>query len=127
MDKSSLVSVDLETGSEVVLALDKAKIKFNVALWAHLPEYEDWRFVVSGRKFDSLRLTEAYGLLNDALRSFGIPVEKKPPILILPLFDASIRALRRRYGKAEYVEGMRLGGQMFGDRFIEDGYVYRIS
>jgi len=25
------------------------------------------------------------------------------------------------------VEGMRLGGQLVGDRFIEDGYAYRIS
>lgn len=24
-------------------------------------------------------------------------------------------------------KGMRLGGQMIGDRFIEDAYVYRIS
>jgi hypothetical protein len=127
MDKTALVSVDLERGSEMLRALDQAKIKVNVALWAHLAEYEDWRFVVSGRKFDSLRLTEAYGLLNGALTSFGIPIERTPPVLILPLFDASIRALRRSYSKAEHVEGLRLGGQMFGDRFIEDGYVYRIS
>jgi hypothetical protein len=127
MDKTALVSVDLERGSEMLRALDQAKIKVNLALWAHLAEYEDWRFVVSGRKFDSLRLTEAYGLLNGALTSFGIPIEKTPPVLILPMSDPFVRSLRRFFGKTKSVEGMRLGGQLLGDRFLEDGYVYRIS
>jgi hypothetical protein len=41
--------------------------------------------------------------------------------------DPFIRALRRLFGKTKSVEGMRLGGQMIGDRFVEDAYVYRIS
>jgi hypothetical protein len=41
--------------------------------------------------------------------------------------DPSIRELRRLFGKTKSVEGMRLGGQVFGDRFVEDAYVYRIS
>jgi hypothetical protein len=127
MDKTALVSVDLERGSVLLQALDKAKIKVSVALWAVLPEYEDWRVVVSGRKFDELKPLEAYGLLNNALRTSGIPVEKTPPILILPMSDPFIRALRRFFGKTKSVEGMRLGGQMIGDRFLEDGYAYRIS
>ena len=47
--------------------------------------------------------------------------------MILPLTDRSIKALRRIFAKAKNVEGMRLGGQMIGDRFVEDAYVYRIS
>jgi hypothetical protein len=35
--------------------------------------------------------------------------------------------LRRIFAKTKSVEGMRLGGQMIGDRFIEDAWVYRIS
>jgi len=47
--------------------------------------------------------------------------------MILPMTDAFIRGLRRIFAKAKDVEGMRLGGQMIGDRFLEDAYVYRIS
>jgi hypothetical protein len=47
--------------------------------------------------------------------------------MILPTSDPSIRELRRIFGKTKSVEGMRLGGQVFGDRFVEDAYVYRIS
>ena len=37
------------------------------------------------------------------------------------------RALRRTFGKAKTVEGMRLGGHMVGKRWVEDAYVYRVS
>jgi hypothetical protein len=47
--------------------------------------------------------------------------------MIFAMTDPFIKGLRRLFGKAKSAEGMRLGGQMIGDRFIEDGYVYRIS
>jgi len=127
MDKAALVNVDIERGTEIVDALEGANIRVNVALWAHLAEYEDWRLVLSARRFDAMDLRDAYGLLHDALARAGFTVRKTPSILILSMSDPSIRELRRIFGKTKSVEGMRLGGQMFGDRFIEDAYVYRIS
>jgi hypothetical protein len=47
--------------------------------------------------------------------------------MILEMKDPFIRALRRIFGKAKSVEGMRLGLQTIGDRFVEDGIVYRIK
>ncbi len=41
--------------------------------------------------------------------------------------DPFIKGLRKMFGKAKSVEGMRLGLQTIGGRFIEDAYVYRIS
>jgi hypothetical protein len=113
--------------SELLAALDRAKLKVSLALWMFLSEYEDWRLVVSARQFDALDLREAYGLLNDTLAVAGFTPEKTPPILILPMADPSIKELRRLFGKAKSVEGMRLGGQMIGDRYVQDAFVYRIS
>lgn len=127
MDKTALVSLDIERGREVLKALDAAKVKVAVALWAYLPEYEDWRLVVAGRRFDSPDLRDAYRRLNDSLATSGLTPNKAPSILILSTNDLFIRALRQVFGKAKSVEGMRLGGQMIGDRFLEDAYVYRIS
>ncbi|SPE36536.1 conserved hypothetical protein [Candidatus Sulfopaludibacter sp. SbA3] len=47
--------------------------------------------------------------------------------MILPMADSFVKELRRLFGKTRSVEGMRLGGQLIGDRFVEDAYVYRIS
>jgi len=127
MDKAAMVSVDVDMGAELVEKLEQAKAKISVALWAYLSEYGDWRMILSSRQFDSLDLRDAHGLLHDSLDAAGITPERAPLVMILPMNDPFIRDLRRRFGKAKSVEGMRLGGQMFGDRFIEDAYVYRIS
>ena len=127
MDKTAMVSVDIDTGLEIVDKLEEAKLKISVALWAYLSEYGDWRLIISSRQFDSLDLRDAFGLLHKSLDAAGIAPQRAPAVMILPMNDPFIRDLRRHFAKAKSVEGMRLGGQMFGDRFIEDAYVYRIS
>jgi len=127
MDNAALVGIDIERGAGIVDALERAKLKVSVALWAYLPEYEDWRLLIAARRFDSLDLREAYGLLHETLDPAGFTPEKTPTIMILRLDDPFIKALRRLFGKTKSVEGMRLGGQMIGDRWVEDAYVYRIS
>ena len=127
MDKAALVGLDLERGAELLRTLDGANLQVGVALWLYSPEYEDWRLVLSSRKLDALRLRSAYGLLYDSLSAAGFALEETPPVMILPRNDQFIRELRRIFSKAKSVSGMRLGGQMIGDRFVEDAYVYRIS
>src|SRR6516164_5907182 len=118
MDKTALVSLDIERGREVISALDSAKVKIAVALWAYSPEYDDWRLVISGRQLDSLDLRDSYRRVNDSLTSAGLTPGKTPPILILSMNDSFIRTLRQMFAQTKSVDGMRLGGQMIGDRFL---------
>jgi hypothetical protein len=126
VDQSALVSVEIQRGADIVAALDQAKVKVSISLFAKLDEYENWRMVLAARAFDELKLTEAYGLIFESLTAAEIGVEKTPTILILPMNDPFIRELRKIFGKTRSVEGMRLGGQLIGGRFVEDAYVYRI-
>ena len=41
--------------------------------------------------------------------------------------DPFIRELRRMYGKLKEIEGIRLGTQRFGEHYISDGWVYRMT
>jgi hypothetical protein len=127
MDKTALVSMDVERGSRILQILDDAGLQVKVALWAVLADYEDWRLVLCSRKFDAAGPTGAYGLLHDALDDAGFTLEETPPVVILQVNDPFIRALRKIFGKAKSVEGMRLGGQSIGNRFIEEAYAYRVS
>lgn len=122
-----MVNIDIENGAQVLAALDKAVLRVKVAAWVVLTEYEDWRLMLASPTFDAAGLLKAYGLVHKALDKAGFPVERQPSLLILRMKDPSIRELRRIFAKTKSVEGMRLGGQMIGDRFIEDGYAYRIS
>jgi hypothetical protein len=127
MDKSALVSIDLEQGAQILGILDRAGFKVKVAVWVRFSEYESWRLVLAGRQFDAVSFLDAYGLVNEALRAAGIGHDDEPLIMILAMRDPFIKALRRLFGKARRVEGMRLGGDTIGDRDVEEGYVYRIS
>jgi hypothetical protein len=127
VDKAALVNIDIEIGSQILAALDKKGLKVSVAAWLLLAEYQDWRLVLASRTFDAVGVREAYGLVHKALDAASFPVERQPSLLILRMNDPSIRELRRIFAKTRSVAGMRLGGQMIGDRFIEDGYAYRIS
>jgi hypothetical protein len=126
MDKAALVTADLVAGSRILEILDGTGLQLNMAMWLRTPEYEDWRFALSSRDLDSAEPSTAYGLVHDALDQKGFPLESTPPLLIIRTTDPFVRTLRRIFGKAKNVEGMRLGGQTIGGRFIEDAIVYRI-
>jgi hypothetical protein len=124
MDQATLVGPDVSVGLEALAVLDAAKIKPTVALLAVLPEYGDWRLILSSPSLDQNHQLKAYDKVAEALH--GQFVYKLPAIMILPLKDSFIRELRRIFGKTKAVTGMRLGGQKIGDRFIDNAYVYRI-
>jgi hypothetical protein len=127
MDKALLVAAELATGGALLQAFDHAKLDVRVALWAFMPDfYSDWRFVLASPHFDAVGIIEANGMIWDALHETGFPFAQKPSFLILSMHDPFTRTLRRIFGKTKNVDGMRLGGQVIGDRFIEDAYVYRI-
>ena len=79
--------------------------------------------MLSARQFDMIDSRDAYGLLHHSLAAGGFTPKNTPPIMILPMTDPFIRELRRFFGKARSTEGMRLGGQLFGDRFVQEAYV----
>jgi hypothetical protein len=127
MGQALLVNVDLDAGAEILRIMDRAGVKVGVAAWIVLDEYGDWRLLLSSRQLDAAGPGKASGLVFDALVAADFPVERTPTILILPTTDPTVRTLRRIFGKAKTVEGMRLGGQMIGNRWVEDGYVYRVQ
>ena len=127
MGQALLVNVDLDAGAEILRIMDRAGVKVSVAAWIVFDEYGDWRLLLSSRQLDAAGPGKASGLVFDALVAANFPVEKTPTILILPMADSTVRTLRRIFSKAKTVEGMRLGGQQFGNRWVEDGYVYRVS
>jgi hypothetical protein len=122
-----LVNIDLDTGAEILRIVEEAGVKVNVASWVKLEEYSDWRLLLSSRQLDAAGPGKASGLVFDALVAADFPVERTPTILIKPMTDPTVRALRRYFRQRENVQGARIGGQQFGNRWVEDGYVYRVS
>ena len=127
MDTSTLVSYDIENGKEVIDALDKDGKTPNVALWAKLPDYEGWRLVIASDRLDQSSSPSGYEAINESMRKAGISYRKRPAISWRPMDKPFIQALRSVFGSAKDTYGMRLGGQKFGDQYLEDAFVYRIQ
>ena len=53
-------------------------------------------------------------------------MHRQPSIFLRPMNNPFIRDLRRAFSSAADTYGMRLGGQKFGDKYLEDAFVYRI-
>jgi hypothetical protein len=125
MDQAILVGPDIDIGRDAVVALDAAGLKPVVAMMAVFPEYGDWRLVLSSPALEQTRLLKAHEQVAAVLR--GDFVSRLPVVMIFPTKDPFIRELRKIFGKARSVAGMRLGGQTIGNRFIDNAYVYRIQ
>ena len=126
MAKALLVTIDIPMGSKILHVLDEAGVKPSVFLWGYLADYDDWRLLIASKQLDAAGKHDGYGRVNKAIRSSGIGGWELPSLMIMSMNDPFIRELRKLFGKTGNVEGMRVGGQTFGSRYIEDGYVYRI-
>lgn len=127
MDYATLVSFDIENGKEVIDALDRDGKTPNVALWAKLPDYENWRLVIASDRLNQESSLSGYAEINDALQKAGISFSKRPSIFVRPMDNPMIQALRKAFALTSDTFGMRLGGQTFGDKYLEDAFVYRIK
>jgi len=126
MDQTFLVNIEFQKSAEVVAALDRAKVKVDVALFAHLDEYGDWRLVLAARAFDRLEMRKAFRLVRDAMDAAGMTGYHNLPILIYRMDHPFIRELRKKSAKWKYVEGDRIALELIADKFVDDSYVYRI-
>ena len=95
MDKAAMVSPDIDRGTELLDTLERAKVKVGVALWAFLSEYEDWRLIISARKFNLPDVRDAYGLLYDSLAPAGFTPRNTPPVMEPSARHAYDEQLRR--------------------------------
>jgi hypothetical protein len=127
MGTQALVSFDIENGDSVVKALDDDDKAPSVALWMKIPDYDDWRLLIASERLDQESPRAAYTQIVDALRKAKIPSHREPTILMKPMNDPMIQDLRSAFASAADTRGMRLGGQKFGDKFLEDAIVYRIK
>jgi hypothetical protein len=127
MAPATLVSFDIENGQKAIDALDRAGKSPVVALWAKLPDYENWRLVVASDHLNQKSQFSGYSEINEAMEKAGIPSHRQPAIYLRPMNSPLIKALRRVFASTKDVYGMRLGGQTFGDKYLEDAFVYRIQ
>lgn len=126
MAHSTLVSFDVDAGRELLSTLDHAGLNMDVALWAFMADYDDPRLVLAGKQLDQTHVSKAIQSILEVVRTTDEAQQRMPLFLVYRMKEPFIQDLRRMFSKTTTMNGMRLGGQSFGGRYIEDAYVYRI-
>ena len=125
MATTLLVGPDVDLGAGILRALDAAKFPVTVALWLLKEDEGEWTLVLGTPLYDK-DPDEAYGRLGSALRPEGYYLGLLP-IRIEGHRHPLIAGLRKTFGNAASVEGMRLGKHSIRGVWIDDAYVYRIK
>jgi hypothetical protein len=142
--------VDIDIGRKIIAALAQANIPISVALWAYVPQIDEWQFLIATPLVDSRGPKGSYErvlrTLHDAGMDPQVPWRRiflrspKDPVLRslerqteIPDGSISIREIDIPKGapSAYYVtydphpgETFRALNEPVGDRFVEDAYVY---
>ena len=124
MDHAVLVDIEVRTGQEMLTALEASGKHFSVALWAVFPEYYDPRFVLAAPWLDE-ESANPIRVLVGLMNATGIPTHRHPMVSPMHMNDSFIVQLRKSYA-GRPSDGLRLRGPV-ADRYVEDGYVYRIE
>jgi hypothetical protein len=126
VDQAALVGLDVEAGRQILLLLDDAKFKVVAAFWRYSSESEDWRLWIATPLVDLRGKLAAYRRLDQIVRTQAPHLLLSPLITLVGTKEKVIRGLRRIFGKAASVDGMRLGNNFVDGELIEAAYVYRI-
>ena len=124
MVDTTLVAIDAPAGKKVLDALAADGIPVAVALWAKTSDYDEVRLFVASPAFDAGSKLDAHTRISRAVQPEFL--WSAPNIVVLRMDDLFICALRDVFARTASVEGMRLGGQVWGNRYVEDAYVYVI-
>ena len=125
MAQNAVVDVDLELGHKLVEDFEHEGIHIAVAFWAKLEEYGEWRFFIASPELDAMGLFQAYGKV--ASLGHAKQVFNRPTITILDMTDPIVKGLQKTIDTNKHVRGLRVGGQAFGARAIEDGILERVA
>ncbi len=124
MAGTTLVSFDVPAGEKALKALEEHGTAVAVALWAKTTDYDEPRLFIASPDLDSVSRFEARTRVSEAVQPAF--TRFAPNIIILRMSDRFVVALRNMFAHTSSVDGMRLGGQLIGDRYVEDAYVYLI-
>jgi len=127
MVKTSLVSADIEFGKSTLAKLDAARFPVTVAFWQYNEDDGDWTLVLGTPLYEKFGAKEAYLRLIGALSTEKPIALSELPLRLEGNRSQLIKGLRKLFGKAASVEGMRLGGHSVGGVWVDDAYIYQIQ
>jgi hypothetical protein len=121
----ALVEPKIDEGAKLIRQLDEAAFPVSAALWFYEEESGEWRLIIATPKYDELGVRDTLRLIQQVL----VPrrgVFDLPNIIVTSPGSRLIAGLRERLKSSADVLGTRVAGQVVGDTYVSDAYIYRV-
>lgn len=128
MDSPVLVERDIESGRQLLAALDGHKVPVVAAFWQQQSETQVWRLVVATRWVNEKGPLAVYQVVNDVLRLTIPPIQVRPEdVQVVGVFDGLVVQLMTFRGTdgAPFIGGTWIQHEAVGDAYVESVYLYR--
>lgn len=123
MDQGPLVREEIEAGAEFVRAYDQVR-PVKVAFWLGEGDAGRHYLYIASDEIDDSRIRDAYGDVREVARGLDLPDLDVFQIKVInsghPLAREAAEWNERFPGR----HGRRIGGQMFGGVYVDQGYIY---
>ncbi len=128
MDKTALVTGDIEEGRRLVQDLMDAKFPVQAALWLYLSDTDEWRLMVASQVVDQKGPREAYKKIQSILARLSPPsgIALKD-ISVLSPQDELIQLLGKAIRTGSRLANIRFTRNTINGTFIEDAHIYLLS
>lgn len=125
MAQALLVETDRKVIAKLIEVADEQKLDLRIILIAKFEDYYTPRLVLCSPAFGEHRELFNYKHFGSILRESGLYGQLPSPLLI-ESSDPLDLAIRQRFGLIESERGIAFSDQSLGDRFVEDGVIFRI-
>ena len=127
MDRTFLVESERNAAILAARKIMQEDGGIDIIVAAKFSEYPSPRLILASREFEHGSQIPSYTRFGQVLREIDGDQEDIPSLLLMGTDDPFVKALRSYLGQVDRSRGLHISDQAFGNRFVEDGYVFRVQ
>ncbi|HEX3861501.1 MAG TPA: hypothetical protein VHY35_07395 [Stellaceae bacterium] len=127
MAKEALLESAIAAGKILIEELDKNDQTIDAGLWFYYPDLDQWKLLLSSKKFDATNLTKSYTKISEILYktdrvSQSISISD---IKLLSQTDPMMKLLKKIARTEKNLNEIRMMSSVFNGIYVEDMLIYR--
>lgn len=128
MDKTELVTRDIDSGRRFTEALLRSDIPVRGSMWFYEPNASEWWFLVATPMVDTDGPKAAYAAIQRVLKKLDPPTDLNfRKISVVSPKDRLIKLLLNAIQTSGGVSDIRFRHNTINNIFIEDAYIYLLN
>ena len=127
MVESDITKEMIDSGAQLVKALDTYGLQPDAAFWIYFPDLEAWKLCILEIKVDRLGPKAVYAQIQKVLTELKETSLALDSISVLKTDAPLVGLLRKAIKTGPGISGIRFQKNVINGTLIEDAYIYRMK